>query len=129
MNLFYNAAGQRTFLTSNVNGTSDFLNTYYYDNIDRVSNIQQIGNGGIASKRVDFTYNQSGQYSKLTRYSDINGTIQVTHSDYTYDSAKRLTSLVHRKPDNTALVTYGWTYDNQGRVKTFTNPDGTVTYT
>src|SRR5437660_9270575 len=84
---------------------------------------------GIAQKRADFAYNNSGQYSKITRYSDINGTTEVSHSDYGYDSAKRLTSLVHRNSANTALVTYGWTYDNQGRVKTFTNPDGTVTYT
>ena len=41
---------------------------------------------------------------------------------------KRLTNLVHRNTANTALVTYGWTYDNEGNVKTFTNPDGTVTF-
>ena len=35
---------------------------------------------------------------------------------------------MHRKADNTALRTYSWTYDNQGRVKVFTNPDTTVTY-
>ena len=66
---------------------------------------------------------------RCSLYHAANGTTQVSHTDYAYDSAGRLTSLAHKKVDNSALQTaYGWTYDNQGRVSVFTDVDGTVTY-
>ena len=77
---FFNAANWHFALSSTVNGTSDISEIFNHDNIGRMSNIEQYGTG-VANKRADFTYNNSGQYSKITRYSDINGIVQVTHSD------------------------------------------------
>jgi len=65
---FYNAASWRFGLSSNVNSTADFSNIYNYDNIGRMFDLQQYGIG-VAQKRVDITYNQSGQYGKITRSS------------------------------------------------------------
>jgi RHS repeat-associated protein len=125
---FYNAANWRFGLTSTVNGTADFTNTYNFDNIGRMNNLSQSGTG-IAQKRVDIAYNQSGQYSKITRSSTTGSITEVSHSDYGYDLANRLTSLAHKKPDNSPLVTaYSWTPDNADRVTNLTNADGSVTY-
>ena len=62
----YNANSQRTSLSATRGGTNDFLNTYTYDDLGRLTRLDQTGNGGatVANKRVDFTYNALGQFGR-----------------------------------------------------------------
>ena len=60
----YNAAGLRTRLAAEIDGTGDFENTYSYDALLRLTRIEQDGQSGGASvseKRVDLAYNAAGQ--------------------------------------------------------------------
>jgi len=127
----YNAAGLRTRLAAEIDGTGDFENTYSYDALLRLTRIEQDGQSGGASvseKRVDLAYNAAGQFATITRYEDLAGTELVATSTYGYDGDGRLTSLDHDK-DTTSLAAYDWTYDAAGRITQFVSVDGTSDYT
>jgi RHS repeat-associated protein len=127
----YNAAGLRTRLAAEIDGTGDFENVYSYDDLLRLTRIEQDGQTGGASvseKRVDLAYNAAGQFATITRYEDLAGTELVATTTYGYDGAGRLTSLDHDK-DTTSLAAYDWTYDSAGRITEFVSVDGTTDYT
>src|SRR5207248_8046273 len=53
----YDALGRKTSLSATVAGTADFLNSYSYDSLDRVTQVtqaQQTGGNTVAAKRVNF---------------------------------------------------------------------------
>jgi len=56
-----------------------------------------VRNGGdaVAGKRVDFKYNASGQFDKLSRYAGTTASELAINSFYRYDDAGRLAKLVH----------------------------------
>jgi hypothetical protein len=52
----YDANSNRTKLTSTVGGTADFENDYTFDNLQRLTRIDQVGQTGgntVADKRLD----------------------------------------------------------------------------
>ncbi|QGJ68577.1 RHS repeat-associated core domain protein [Planctomycetales bacterium 10988] len=131
----FDAVGNRTSLSATVDSTLDFLTTYTYDDLHRLTRVTQQGQSGgnaVAEKRVDFAYNALGQFTTITRFSDLAGSNEVVESVYTYDSFARLTDLSHNDstPDTVNdLRQYTWTYDALNRITQFTSPDGTVDYT
>ena len=87
------------------------------------------GGNAVAEKLVDFAYNAAGRWDTITRYADLAGTDLVATGTYGYDLAGRLTSLSYTK-GQTALVSYGWTYDAASRLTQYVNSiDGTADYT
>jgi YD repeat-containing protein len=127
----YNANGQRTSLSATRGGTNDFLNSYTYDNLNRLTRVDQTGNGGhtVANKRVDFAYNAAGQFTSIARQAKPSSTWnEVATSTFTYDTLNRLTALDH-KNGSTDIANYDWTYDAMNRVTQFSSPDGTSDYT
>jgi RHS repeat-associated protein len=120
----FDAAGNRTVLSSQVDVGSgfddDFVNTYTYDNLGRLTRVEQQGvQGGnaVAEKRVDFAYNAASQYASIARYDDLDGGSgnEVATTAYGYDGIGRLTSLAHTH-DTTEIADYAWTYDAFSRV-------------
>jgi YD repeat-containing protein len=80
--------------------------------LQRLTSVRQqaLGGGvapnGVAEKRVDFTYNNAGQFDTLTRYANVSATEFVLNSFYHYDPLGRLDKLVHTT--NSAYPTSGW---------------------
>ena len=131
LTMAWDAGNRRTSLAAEVDSTADFLNTYTYDNLGRMTRVTQDGQSGgnsVEEKRVDLAYSALGQYASITRYADVAGTLLVATTTYTFDDAYRLTELEHAQ-NSTSLAEYTWTYDTAGRLTAESNPDGTVDYT
>lgn len=118
-------------LVTQIGATDDFLNTYTWDALSRLTRIEQegqVGGNSVSEKRVDLAYNAAGQYTTISRYEDLAATDLVATTTYGYDGMGRLTSLDHDQ-DTTSLASYSWTYDDAGRITQFVSPDGTTDYT
>jgi len=128
----YNTLGHRSQLAATIGTTADFINSYSYDSLGRMSSVAQLGATGgnaVAEKRVDFVYDNGDQFSSITRYNNTAGTQTVASSNYTFDNTGRLTALTHAKGGNT-LAGYTWTFDAAGRMTgQVSTLDGTATYT
>jgi YD repeat-containing protein len=108
--------------------TADLANSYLYDALDRLTQVQQSSNGGnaVASKQVNFTYNADGQTTALSRYSDLSGTNLVASSTWGYDQNNRLTSLAHALgTGGTTTLSYSLGYDLKSQITSLSTPDGT----
>jgi RHS repeat-associated protein len=74
-------------------------------------------------------YNALGQRTQLARFQSTGSTNPVATTDYTYDTANRLSGIAH-KQGTTNLNTYAYTYDPLSRLKTVTSTlDGLTNYT
>ena len=130
----------RTSLSATIDGTDDFVNTYIYDDLLRLTQIKQTGQSGgntVADKRVTYAYLPDGQLDTTTRHADTDSDGQiddlVATTSHTYDDAGRLTDLVHAQ-GSTQIADYDWTFDAAGRITQFlhtdyTDTDHTSTYT
>ncbi|MBI3462976.1 MAG: RHS repeat protein, partial [Planctomycetes bacterium] len=129
----YNTLSRRTSLAAEIDSTDDFLNTWTYDDLGRVTRVDQAGQMGgntVAEKRVDFDYNLAGQFTQIVRYKDIDGGSgnEVATSAFTYDAnIGLLTDLVHTH-DTTTIADYAWSYEEINRVETFDWDDDFVDY-
>jgi RHS repeat-associated protein len=116
----------------------DFQNIFYFDNLQRMVQIDQSGvQGGntVAEKRVNFAYNAAGQFTAINRYKDLDGgsgnLVATTAIDY--DDIGRLTDLTHTH-DTTTIADYDWTFDAFSRVTSMSftalvGDDGSSAYT
>ena len=92
-------------------GVKDLVNTYSFDTLGRTTAITQTsvtGGNVVAAKRADYGYNLAGQVTDLRRYSAAtpsSGSLEV-HSRSGYDSAGRLTSLIHNRTEITSSSPY-----------------------
>jgi RHS repeat-associated protein len=137
----YDAASRQTELLARIDHGSgyrdDLKNTYQYDNLGRMTRVDQAGVAGgnaVAEKRVDFAYNAASQFSSITRYKDTDGLVGdlIANSAYTYDGIGRLTGLAHTR-NSTTFANYTWSFDAASRVTSmnFTSlvgPNGTTSY-
>jgi RHS repeat-associated protein len=127
----YDAAGRRTQLAAAIGSTADFVNEYAYDPLGRIDSVKQHGQSSgsaVASKYVDFLFDEASQPERTTRYADLAGNDLVARTDYDYDHAGRLTGMTHAQ-DQTTLAAHAWSYDRAGRIESYTNSvDGTVDY-
>ena len=68
---------------------------------------------------MDFTYNDAGQLATIARFADLDALDPVAESEYTYDDDLGwLTSLVHTINDTNETITYGYTYEDDGKIDT-----------
>jgi RHS repeat-associated protein len=136
----YDALSRRTELQAVVGGTDDFQNTYTYDNLSRLTRLQQQDVGGgnvVADKRIDFAYDASGAFTKISRYADQAATEFVANTFFSYDGMGRLSKLLHTE-DATApgsgwgtdpLAGYEYTYDAASRITSIDSMvDGLTSY-
>jgi len=130
----YDLAGRRTGFTSEVDSSDDFQNTYYHDNLGRLTRLDQEGHSGgytVGEKRIDFTYDAAGQFTSITRYKDTSGGAanEVAASDYVFDNLGRLTDLTYKDSGDTTIVDYDWAFDAASRITQYVNSvDGTSDY-
>ena len=111
--------------------TSDFKNSYQYDTLNRLTDIVQqgqSGGNGVTSKHFTLSYNALGQKTNIARYQSTGATSAVSTTDFTYDTANRLSGIAH-KQGATNLNTYGYAYDGLSRFTTITSTaEGTDTF-
>src|SRR5258708_22885792 len=64
----YDALGRKTSLSATVAGTADFLNSYSYDSLNRLTSetqAQQTGGNTVAAKRVNFAHHCDRPYTSI----------------------------------------------------------------
>jgi RHS repeat-associated protein len=108
----YDAASRRTQLQAKIGGTNDFKNTFTYDNLHRLTKLEQQDVGGgnvVADKRFDFAYNASSAVTKIDRYADLTTSEHVASTHFTYDGLGRLKKMVHT--EGTTAPSSGWGTD------------------
>ena len=97
-----------------------------------MTSVTQTGSPGgveIADKRVDFEYNDVGQFTTMNRYSDLDAQQLVVDTTYDYDLAGWLKETVS-DPATASTITQSWTFDAAHRTTSYTNSSdsGTVNY-
>ncbi|HNQ24642.1 MAG TPA: RHS repeat-associated core domain-containing protein [Phycisphaerae bacterium] len=109
----YNAAGRRA---SSLDQTGRRLD-YHYSDAGRLERMTDENGAQI----VRYEYDDAG---RLARKIVGNG----VYTDYTYDAAWQLISLVNRAPDGTVISSFDYTYDTRGRRTAMDTHYGTWTY-
>jgi RHS repeat-associated protein len=144
----YDLANRQTLLSTSVGGTDDLLNHYSYDNINRLTSVQQadmadaITAGWITSpgtytantltqKRSDFGYSALGQYTSISRYAGLSTSSLVASTSDSYDYMNRLTGITHtvNTSGTPTTISYAFTFDANSRITQMVNADGTSNYT
>ena len=62
------------------------------------------------------TYDNAGNMTGQTRYSNLAETTVVAATSYTYDAANQMTGITDKNSSGTTLVSYGYTYNAAGLV-------------
>ena len=107
------------------------ITAYAYDGINRLISVQQSG-AGVVEKRVDIEPTASGFPKIIRRYADLAGTIPgpVTTYGYSCESCQvGLTSITHRRPDDSVLLEILYTRNALGQVTAIEDSDGVHGYT
>ena len=107
----YDADGNRTSMSDSLGGVV----SYTYDARDELIN-ETLSGTGISAEAVTFAYDNAGNMTGQTRYSNLAETTVVASTSYTYDSANQMTGITDKNSSGTTLVSYGYTYDAAGRV-------------
>ncbi len=131
LNQVFDSASNRSQLTSVIGGTNDFKNDYTYDALNRLTEIKQTGNGGntVGNKHIVIGYNALGQRTSMDRYESLATTYYDATTNYTYDSANRLSTLNHVR-SGTTLAGYSYTYDGLSRITSINSVlDGVSNFT
>ncbi len=128
----FDVMNNRTQIAATVGSTADFVTGYTYDNLYRMTGIEQsaqAGGNAVAEKAIDLEFDVASQLVTLTRFGDVSRTKQVADTHFTFDDAGRLTDLTHRRGIED-LTSYQWQYDTGNRLTQFTSSqDGSVDYT
>src|ERR1700678_2662501 len=107
----YDADGDRTAMDDSLGG----LVSYTYNARDELTN-ETLSGSGISAMAVANTYDNAGNMTDQTRYSNTAETDVVATTSYTYDDAEQMTGIVDKNSGGTTLVSYGYTYDAAGLV-------------
>jgi hypothetical protein len=94
----YDANSRRTQLQAKIGGTNDFKNDYTYDNVNRLTRLQQqdvSGGNVVADKRIELAYDAASAVTKIDRYADQTTNEHVASTHFTYDGLGRLKKLLH----------------------------------
>ena len=131
LNQSFDAMNNRTELKASIASTLDFKNTYQYDQLQRLTDLVQQGQSGgntVLAKHLTFAYNALSQRTQIARYQSTGTSNAVATTDFTYDSANRLSGIAH-KQGSTNLNTYAYTYDPLSRIASVVSTlEGTDTY-
>ncbi len=127
----YDAAGNVISVLDSINGQSSGVTKYVYDALNRVTRATQNGSApsaGVQDKRVDFAYNQLGQYAAINRYNSLAATNLVANSTFAYDNLNRVTTINHANPGGQPIAFFNYAYDAASRITGITDLDGSITY-
>jgi len=105
----YDSRGNRTEISTMLNGVDSDKFLYSFDKLNRLSELSKSHKPSgsdvwTESDLITVSYNAADQRTGIT-YS--NGAT----STYSYDAVNRLTSLVHKKADASLISSYGYSYD------------------
>ncbi len=130
LDLAYDAIGNRLSVSDTINGDAGAKNAYTYDALDRMTRVVQtaVGAASVATKRVDFAYNASSQFTSLIRATDTAGQTVVAASTFTYDTLNRLDAITHKNAAGTTLALFTYQYDAASRITRITDIDGATDY-
>ncbi|MEQ1903654.1 MAG: Ig-like domain-containing protein [Pirellulaceae bacterium] len=130
----FDSVGNRTSLKASLvdiaSTTKDFVNSYYFDALNRLTRVDQTAQGGagshaVADKRVNLTYNALGQFLTINRFENLAGTNPAMRTAYTYDDANRLSEIAHRNISSggtpTLLARYQYSFDALNRITSITS--------
>ncbi len=125
----YDTEGRKISTAATIGGVADFLTAYTYTGRDLLASITQTGQGGnaVANKKITYSYDVEDQLDQIARYTGAAMDELVATTSYTYDSASRLTDLIHAQ-GATTLANYQWTFDSANRVTSFDSLDGLLEY-
>lgn len=122
----FSAAGSVLTIQAIIGGTADFENALTYDNLQRVTRLEQAeyGSGNtVAEKRFDFAYDAASAFTRIDRYADLAGSEYVASTHYAYDGIGRLLRLTHNDSTtpaagfgNSPLAGYQYAYDAASRI-------------
>src|SRR5262249_13233134 len=109
--------GDLLSVTDTIDGQAGAMTSYQYDDLHRMTRITQTAAGvlPVADKRVDFGYNELGQFASIDRFSDLAGTQSVVSSSYSYDAQNRLTRIAHNNTAGTVDF-FDYQYDAASRI-------------
>ena len=80
---------------------------------------------------AEFEHNANGLLTSINRYEvdDNDVATSIAESLYTYNANNAVTSITHKKPDETTLVQHSYTYDETNNIVEYLNSlDGNTTY-
>ena len=86
------------------------LVSYTYDARNELTN-ETLSGSGISAEAVKNTYDNAGNMTGQTRYSNLAETTVVASTAYTYDDAELMTGITDKNSGGTTLVSYAYTYD------------------
>ena len=107
----YDPDGNRTSMDDSLGG----LVSYTYNARDELTN-ETLSGTDISAIAVANTYDNAGNMTGQTRYSNTAETDVVATTSYTYDDAEQMTGIVDKNSGGTTLVSYGYTYAAAGLV-------------
>jgi RHS repeat-associated protein len=91
------------------------LVSYTYDARDELTN-ETLSGTGISAIAVANTYDNAGNMTGQTRYSNLAETTVVAATSYTYDDANQMIGITDKNSSGTTLVSYGYTFNAAGLV-------------
>jgi YD repeat-containing protein len=91
------------------------LVSYAYNARDELTN-ETLSGTNISAIAVANTYDNAGNMTGQTRYSNTAETDVVATTSYTYDDANQMTGITDKNSSGTTLVSYGYTYNAAGLV-------------
>lgn len=134
LDYIYDDVGNVLSVSEMIGGAAGAVTGYQYDALNRMTQVAQTEATGatpdsVTDKRVDFGYNQLGQFTSIDRYSDLTGTQLVIGSSFVYDDLNRLMSMRHDNAGDSAVAFYDFDYDTASRITAITDIDGRTDYT
>ena len=125
----YDSNSNLTSTQLDLGDTTDYTEVYTYNALNRVTSATQLaqaeelyGDGAVTGEQATFSYNADGQLSQINRYASDDGSDLALTSNYTYDSAGRLTGLTYTHGTGGSAVTlagYSMAYDADNRLTDF----------
>jgi RHS repeat-associated protein len=122
----YDGANNVTGVTDSLGGT--VTNSY---NAANYLTETQFTDSSSHALSIGYSYDNAGQLTTLSRYSDATETTLIGTSTYTYDNAGRVTGITHKNGGGTTLDSYSYTFDSAGRLATESGslePSATYSY-
>ena len=102
----YDPDGDRTGMDDSLGG----LVSYTYDPRDELIN-EALSGSGISAEAVKNAYDNEGNMTAQTRYSNLAETTVVASTTYAYDNAELLKGITDKASGGTTLLSYAYTYD------------------
>lgn len=128
----YDAVGNVIAVTDDISGSGGGDTRYTYDRDNRVTRITQGQTGApanpVSNKRVDFAYNQLGQYTGVSHFGGAAGATRVAGTTYAYDNRNRVTAITHTRQNGQSIAFFNYAYDAASRITLLADADGATMY-